>query len=332
VNGATVCLENIFLHVTKACNLRCAYCYFSASMPMPDELTTTQFASLWPQIVAIRPVKVVFTGGEPLLRHDLLNMLRGLQEADREHRVLRCLNTNGRLVTPQFARQIVGLVDDIRVSLDAMRKRNDTLRGEGNFDDALHALDCFQAAGFEPKVLVTVTSLSLPDLGELLRFLVQRRITRVGLNGFRPIGRGARYHEWTVTLEELQPALQQVWSACFPDQSIPIARYGTDCQSHCGVGHFLNIMPNGDVFPCHVLTQPEFRCGNIREQGLHEICRRNGLLGDLSKLDFKELAKMDGRLQGLTRPGECMGTVYAKTKSSFVWQERLQMLTVTNNL
>jgi radical SAM protein with 4Fe4S-binding SPASM domain len=40
-------------------------------------------------------------------------------------------------------------------------------------------------------------------------------------------------------------------------------------------------MPNGDVFPCHVLTEREFRGGNVREQSLVEICRRNGLLGQL---------------------------------------------------
>jgi MoaA/NifB/PqqE/SkfB family radical SAM enzyme len=43
----TVALRNIFLHVARACNLRCAYCYFSASRPLPDEMTTEEFARLW---------------------------------------------------------------------------------------------------------------------------------------------------------------------------------------------------------------------------------------------------------------------------------------------
>jgi MoaA/NifB/PqqE/SkfB family radical SAM enzyme len=62
-------------------------------------------------------------------------------------------------------------------------------------------------------------------------------------------------------------------------------------------------MPNGDVFPCHVLTEREFRCGNVREQRLVEICRRNGLLGQLRRLDFHTLAQADERVAGLTRPG-----------------------------
>ena len=65
----TVPLKNVFLHVTKACNLRCSYCYFSASKPLTNEMTTAEFARVWPEMVALRPQKVVFTGGEPLLRH-----------------------------------------------------------------------------------------------------------------------------------------------------------------------------------------------------------------------------------------------------------------------
>jgi MoaA/NifB/PqqE/SkfB family radical SAM enzyme len=157
---ATVQLPNVFLHVTKACNLRCAYCYFSARKPLPDEMNTDEFTRLWPQIVALRPEKVVFTGGEPLLREDVLDLLRGLRHFDAQHHVLRCLNTNGHLVTPQVARALVGLADEVRVSLDAMQQRNDLLRGTGNFDAAVRALETYYAAGFEPKVLVTLTSVA----------------------------------------------------------------------------------------------------------------------------------------------------------------------------
>ena len=51
----TVSLRNVFLHVTKACNLHCGYCYFSARKPLPDEMTTEEFAHLWPEMVAVRP-------------------------------------------------------------------------------------------------------------------------------------------------------------------------------------------------------------------------------------------------------------------------------------
>ena len=56
----------------------------------------------------------------------------------------------------------------MRVSVDALETRNDALRGAGNFAAAMRALEIYYSVGFEPKVLVTVTSQSLPDLEELI--------------------------------------------------------------------------------------------------------------------------------------------------------------------
>jgi MoaA/NifB/PqqE/SkfB family radical SAM enzyme len=232
----TVPLKNVFLHVTKACNLHCSYCYFSARKPLPDEMTTEEFTHLWPEIVAVQPQKVVFTGGEPLLRPDILDLLRGLRDADPEHHILCCLNTNGHLVTPELAQELVGLADEVRVSLDALPGRNDALRGEGNFAAAVRALECYYAAGFEPKVLVTLISLSLPDLEELLCFLIGKKITRINLNGFRPIGRGKGHWEWRADPQEVRAAVRRAWERCFPNQPAPPDPPSRRCGPTAGSG------------------------------------------------------------------------------------------------
>jgi uncharacterized protein len=324
--GDALPLRNVFLHVTKACNLRCRYCYFSARTPLPNELTAAEFDRLWPDFVAVRPEKVVFTGGEPLLRPDLLDLLRGLRDADPAHRVLRCLNTNGHLVTPALVRELVGLADEVRVSIDALADRNDRLRGRGNFDAAVRALDSFYEAGFEPKALVAVTAVGLPDLEDLLVFLFERRITRVNLNGFREVGRGEGHPDWRPNPGLIRAALRRAWARCYPGRPPPPEAEGPEEQSHCGVGRFLNVMPDGDVFPCHVLTAPEFRLGNLREQGLLEICRRGGLLGQLAGLDFRKVAGDDCRAAPLTRPGACLGDVYAAAPSLPAWRKALPLL------
>jgi MoaA/NifB/PqqE/SkfB family radical SAM enzyme len=324
----TISLHNVFLHVTKACNLLCSYCYFAAHNPLPGEMRADEYRALWPALVALQPQKIIFTGGEPLLRSDILEMLRDLRTVDSEHRVLRCLNTNGHLVTPELARTMVGLVDEVRVSLDGMAARNDVQRGEGNFEAAVRALDSCYAVGFEPKVLITVTSQSLPDLEDLLCFLVKRKFTRINLNSFRPIGRGRGYQEWQVNKQAVRDAVLRAWECCFPGQSLPEPPEDA-VQHNCGVGHFLNILPNGDVFPCHVLTDRAFRCGNVREQSLLEICQQGGLLGKLAALDFVELASQDERVAALTQPHTCMGYVYAQTRSLPIWSNVLPLSSVT---
>jgi len=88
-------------------------------------------------------------------------------------------------------------------------------------------------------------------------------------------------------------------------------------------------MPNGDIFPCHVLTDREFRCGNVREQSLVDICRRTELLGHLQALDFHDLARQDAHLVPLTQLRTCMGNIYATTKTLPVWRENLPLIPLT---
>jgi MoaA/NifB/PqqE/SkfB family radical SAM enzyme len=316
-------IRNVFLHVTKACNLACKYCYFSARKPMADEMRTEEFLPVWPEIVALRPQKLVFTGGEPLLRDDSLDLMRGLRTADPQHRVLRCLNTNGHLVTPDLARSLVGLADEVRVSLDGLQERNDALRGRGNFDAALRALDCLYAVGFEPKVLITLTAMNAPDLEELLCLLFEKGYVRININGFRPIGRGQGHWDWRAAAHDTPGAIRRAGERCgrqAPQERAPAVQ---EPQKNCGVGTMLNIMPNGDVFPCHVLTDPQFRIGNIREKCLLHICSEHGLLGQLAALDFRKLARQGEQLATLAHPGTCMGNVYAKTKAQAIWDENL---------
>jgi MoaA/NifB/PqqE/SkfB family radical SAM enzyme len=324
--AGTVPLRSVFLHVTKACNLSCDYCYFAARRPLPDELTTAEYARLWPDLVAVRPAKVIFTGGEPLLRPDLLDLLRGLKAADPEHCVTRCLNSNGQLVTPELARALVGLADEVRVSLDGLEARNDRHRGAGSFAAAVRALETYYAVGFEPKVLVTVTRESLPDLEDLLVFLFDRQIRRVNVNPFLPIGRGSSHGDWQVDAAAVTAAIQRANARCFPDRLLPPPRRPPNGCLNCGVGQFLNVMPNGDVYPCHVLTYPELRLGNLRERSLVELCRRGGLLGDLQALDFADLADRDPALGPLATTTTCLGPVYAATRGQPIWPTNVRWL------
>ncbi len=324
--GRTLPIRNVFLHVTKACNLHCSYCYFSARRPMPDEMSTADFDRLWPDMVALRPRKVVFTGGEPLARPDILKLLRGLRDADAGHHVIRCLNSNGHLVTSRLSEDLLGLADEVRVSLDALASCNDSLRGRGNFDAAMNALETYRAVGFDPKVLVTVTRQSLPDLEELLSFLISRGFIAININPFRAVGRGVAYPDLSVSELEIQLSMRRAM-ARFRGDELPSPEpdeMGTQCN--CGVGRFLNIMPNGDVFPCHVLTPPEFCCGNVREESLVAICGGNGLLGTLAGLDFRQLVRIDTGLAELTSRKTCMGEVYSQSKQSPAWMKHIPQL------
>jgi hypothetical protein len=208
------------------------------------------------------------------------------------------------------------------VLTDALPERHDSMRGEGSFAAALNALECLHEVGFEPKALVTLTTHSLPDLEELLRLLFERGIRQVSLNRLRLIGRARRNAGWQVDAEEVHVALRRAWARCYRDGPAPPEPPEPVPHINCGVGQFLTIFPNGDFYPCHVLTQREFRCGNVREEGLFTLCSRTGPLDRLARLDLTEISPSD---HSLARPPRdlCAGEVYAATRSSPVWVDVL---------
>ena len=71
----------------------------------------------------------------------------------------------------------------------------------------MRTLKIYYAVRFEPKVLATVTSQSLPDLEELICLLIEKKFTRINRNGFRPIGRGRRHWELKVQPDDVRAAL-----------------------------------------------------------------------------------------------------------------------------
>lgn len=315
----SISIENIYLHVTKTCNLKCAYCYFFAGLPIPNELTAAELKKIWIDIVALKPKKLILTGGEPLLHPNIIEIIKDLEKIDKNHSIYRCLNTNGHLVTKELAKNLVGLVDEIRVSLDALKEKNDAIRGLGNYDAAMRALEHFYSVGFEPKVMVTVTSKTIEDLPKLLSLLYEMDINRIKINAFRPIGRGITKREWTTANEEIRAAILTAKKNYTPNSI-----YHNDQASvheeyiNCGVGSHLNIMPDGDVFPCHVLIDRNFRLGNLRKQSILEICKHNGVLSQLQSLNFHDLAQQDIRFKPLVRG--CLGAVYKRNTSLPLWK------------
>jgi len=304
-------LRNIYLHVTLACQSRCAHCYASAGTPLPDELSAGEIARFWADAVAVHPERLIVTGGEPLLRPDLFDLLQSLRDADPRRTMRRCLNTNGRLVTRDVAARLADLVDEVRVSVDGTADVHDSLRGEGSFELALRALAHLRAAGVAMRAVITASKSGLAGLDHLLLFLRDRGVATIQVNPLKRVGRGAEHAAEVVDPATLRAAHERAWHRLFPQAAPTQPSQAAPASTNCGIGKYLNVMPDGDIYPCHVLMRPELRLGNVRADRLADICAPDGPLARLRALDFGALAKQDPRLGALARPGVCLGEVPA---------------------
>jgi MoaA/NifB/PqqE/SkfB family radical SAM enzyme len=136
-------------NLTFHCNLRCTYCY-SPYLKYPEMKTPELLAGI-DEMYALGMRYVTFSGGEPLLRNDIGEIVRHCKQRG----ITTFISTNGALL-PRRIDQIAG-VDRLTISLDGPAAVHDAVRGEGAFDAAIAAVRLARGRGI-PVALTCVLS------------------------------------------------------------------------------------------------------------------------------------------------------------------------------
>jgi MoaA/NifB/PqqE/SkfB family radical SAM enzyme len=271
----------VHLEVVGACNLTCSHC-FAGRLPRNQRpLSVAEMDGLFADLAGLGSFRLGLTGGEPLLRKGLFDILdaatgRGLHP---------CLTTNGLLLTEDDARafgrrQLVWL----NVSLEGpTAESNDAVRGAGTFDAVLDKLRLLRRhARFTLAFTVLSTNAHLVRRCAELAYEVGAH-TAV----FRPLypaGVALEHLELMPTFSQYTAALRELAGLDLPaadlrglDPFSPEARAPTQPQVHtshtCGAGqHVCSVSVQGEVNPCSFLGAA-FNTGNIRQTPFPVIWR-----------------------------------------------------------
>jgi 12,18-didecarboxysiroheme deacetylase len=193
-------------NATQRCNLACAHCYSaSTSRPGRDELTTDEARALIDDLAAFGVPAMLFSGGEPLLREDLADLI-----AHAATRGLRAvLSTNGTLISPSVAKGIAQAgAAYVGVSLDGLEAVNDAFRGRrGAFRQALAGVRNCIAAGVKVGLRMTMARANVADLPGMLELVRREGIARVCFYHLAYSGRGWRLREDALTHEQTRAAV-----------------------------------------------------------------------------------------------------------------------------
>lgn len=174
----TPMLKSLYLRlsITDRCNLRCQYCRpAQGDACTPDGvLTAGEILRLVAETHAVVPIrKVRLTGGEPLLRRDVPQIVRGLRDL-LPHAKLG-MTTNGTLLAPVANVLRDAGLDSVNISIDSVRAGPfaNVTRG-GRLDDVLAGLAAARDAGLQPikANAVLMRSHNGNDLAELVRTVV----------------------------------------------------------------------------------------------------------------------------------------------------------------
>ena len=174
---------------TRRCNLRCVHCYAqSADEEYGGEMTTAEGLALLEDLAEFGSPVVFFSGGEPLMRKDILELAGQAVKLG----LRAVISTNGTLIDEKRAEQLreIGL-SYVGVSLDGMRQTNDKFRGvKGAFDKALTGIRNCRKAGIKVGLRFTINKRNVAEVADIFSLLRDENIPRVCFYHLVYTGRG----------------------------------------------------------------------------------------------------------------------------------------------
>ncbi|QDV07521.1 Cyclic pyranopterin monophosphate synthase [Planctomycetes bacterium Poly30] len=247
-------LRSLRLSVTDRCNLRCGYCMPEESytwLPRKDLLTLEEHAELVQALVPLGVRRVRLTGGEPLLRRNLSELVAGLARiSDLED---LCLTTNAVFLEEAAQALKVAGLGRITISLDTLRReRFQHLTRRDDFDSTMAGIEAAAAAGFTGTKLnaVILRGENDDEIGDLLRFGQEHGI-EVRFIEYMDVGGATRW-----TMDKVVPIgeiLRQAAQAFGDPEPLEPDRTTAPADRF--------VLPNGQVFGVIASTTRPFCAG-----------------------------------------------------------------------
>ena len=176
LDGEGRLIEYLRLSVTDRCNCRCTYCMPAGGVPMLGHRDILSFEELTEVVTACAQLgvrKVRLTGGEPLVRRGLPELVRMIRAVPGVEEL--AMTTNATLLAPVAAELHHAGLDRLNVSLDTLdAARYAELTRGGSLEDALAGLAAARDAGFSHTkvncvLMGGVNDADVPRLAELAR-------------------------------------------------------------------------------------------------------------------------------------------------------------------
>lgn len=208
-------IDYLRLSLTDRCDFRCVYCMAEDMefLPRAQVLSLEECETLVETFVQLGIKKVRLTGGEPLIRNGVVELVRRLKQIPGLEELL--LTTNGsRLEELAPTLKAAGL-DRINVSLDTLdADRFKALSRTGKLEKVLAGLQAAKAAGFERIKLnsVILKNRNADELENLVEFALQERFD-ISFIEAMPLGHidDHQRSEEFISSADIQDVLQKRW-------------------------------------------------------------------------------------------------------------------------
>jgi MoaA/NifB/PqqE/SkfB family radical SAM enzyme len=322
-------------HLTERCNLSCRHCYQTERCT--EELALAdirrgieeiaEMFDAWAGFYAVSfAPSFNITGGEPLLRGDLFEILSELRRRGYESFLL----TNGTLVDRERARLLADFdVKGVQVSIEGCEDIHDSIRGAGSFARSADGVEHLLDAGLKVTLNVTLSRLNAKSLKKVVLFASHLGVQRVGFSRLVPAGRGGSLAAEMLSAQEVKELYESIFALDIRNLDIvtgdPVAsqfrsatrvskkkkKGGEAPFGGCAAGvSGLTFLPDGTIVPCRRMPVP---IGNLKTDSLRELWAASPVLEAL-----RDRSRYTGKCGACSRWESCRGCraiAYAYAKS-----------------
>lgn len=284
-------------NTTNACNMYCDHCYREAGCKAEEELSTSEAKTMLEQIARAGFKIMIFSGGEPLLRPDILELVAYATKLG----LRPVFGTNGTLITLDIAHKLKAAgAMGMGISLDSMdaKKHNEFRKFPNAWEGAVQGMKNCREAGLPFQIHTTVMDWNSHELEAMTDFAVELGAVAHHFFFLVPTGRAKTIEAESLRAEQYEAVLTRIMKkqqevdielkpTCAPQFMRIAAQMGvkTRFRRGCLAGTaYCIISPRGKVQPCAYLNM---ELGDVRETPFDEIWKNSEVLNTLRTLEYK---------------------------------------------
>ncbi|MCW3982551.1 MAG: radical SAM protein [Candidatus Bathyarchaeota archaeon] len=313
-------ISTVIWNTTRQCGLNCTHCYIGDTQDTTGELNTSEVASFLAQLHEMGVPLIFLTGGEPLLRKDIFEILKLCND----YQITTVLSSNGLLLNDQKIDALLSYnVHYIALSLYGPAAQHDSIVGLPQSHDKIieNAQKCIQK-GIKVAFKTVVSSYTYDNVPYIIEKGLSLGVKAFYLCDLIETGRAENAKFWRISPEQwgtlaeylfdkvivkgeaeidigacpsLAPLAVEYFKAKGYDIAHAIQRLSS--MSACPVGQGpISVSAKGDILPCNFMQQ--FKLGNVRQndlaklkenQLLKSIATKTNLKGKCGSCQYKKL-------------------------------------------
>ena len=242
--------RTVLFEITRRCNLHCRHCCVNAERETDYEMSFDNLVMALNRIINWKPKQISLTGGEPLVRKDIFDILKYL---NKKFNGRVTLSTNGTLINEENVGVLIRYLDQIDISIDGVDEATcSRIRGRGVFEQIIQTVHLLHEKGYYEITLSMISDKFHRKMEEEFYRMNEELGTTPIVRSFAPVGRGKESGGFLEHDQYYSP---------IPAINKPVIQA---CSCKAGEEKLL-INYRGNIYPCQYFVQDEFCMGNILE-------------------------------------------------------------------